>query len=34
MTKTLIVDPKQMRKAGKIKIADIPMNTYQKTVAR
>ncbi len=33
MTKSLIVDPKQMRKAGKIKIADIPMNTYQKTVA-
>jgi 2-oxoisovalerate dehydrogenase E1 component len=33
MTKSLLVDPKQMRKAGKIKIADIPMNTYQKTVA-
>ena len=33
MTKCLIVDPKQLRKAGKIKIADIPMNTYQKSVA-
>lgn len=32
MTKCLVIDPKQMRKKGKITFKDIPMNTYQKTV--
>ncbi len=32
MTKKLVIDPKVMRKPGKIKFKDIPMNTYQKTV--
>lgn len=32
MTKCLVIDPKQMRKKGKITLQDIPMNTYQKTV--
>lgn len=32
MTKSLTIDPKKMRKPGKIKFADIPMNTYQKKV--
>jgi len=33
MTKCLVVDPKKVRAAGKIKFKDIPMNTYQKTVS-
>ena len=32
MTKSLNIDPKKMRKPGKITFRDIPMNTYQKTV--
>ncbi|MDL2237211.1 dehydrogenase [Christensenellaceae bacterium OttesenSCG-928-K19] len=32
MTKCLVIDPKKMRKPGKITFKDIPMNTYQKTV--
>jgi len=32
MTKSLLVDPKDKRKAGVSKFKDIPLNTYQKTV--
>ena len=32
MTKSLVIKPENMRKKGTIKIKDIPMNTYQKTV--
>ncbi len=32
MPKTLFIDPKQSRKAGKIEFQPIPVNTYQKTV--
>lgn len=32
MPKSLVVDPKVVRKPGKIKFHDIPMNTYQKTL--
>jgi 2-oxoisovalerate dehydrogenase E1 component len=33
MTKTLVIDPKKIRKPGKIKFEDIPVNAYQKSVA-
>jgi len=33
MTKSLVVDPNKKRKPGKVKFKDIPLNTYQKTVA-
>ena len=33
MTKCLEVLPEKMRAKGKIKLNDIPMNTYQKTVS-
>ena len=33
MTKCLIVDPKKVRRPGKISFNDIPMNAYQKTVS-
>ncbi len=32
MPKSLYVDPFEMRKAGKIKFKDIPVNTYNKTI--
>lgn len=32
MTKSLVIDPKKVRKKGKIKFNDIPVNTYQKKV--
>ncbi len=32
MTKCLVINPDEMRKQGSISFADIPMNTYQKTV--
>ncbi len=32
MTKKLVIEPSKMRAPGTIKIPDIPMNTYQKTV--
>jgi len=32
MTKRLAIDPEKMRAPGKITFADIPLNTYQKTV--
>lgn len=33
MPKGLMIDPKEIRKAGKIKFQDIPVNAYKKTVA-
>lgn len=33
MPKSQYVDPKEMRKAGKIKFTDIPVNQYKKTIA-
>ena len=32
MPKSLTVDPKEMRRSGKITFEDIPVNAYQKTV--
>src|SRR5574344_920995 len=33
MTKSLYVNPDEMRRPGTISFADIPVNSYQKTVA-
>jgi len=33
MAKQLFIDPKEIRKSGKIKFKDIPVNVYNKTVA-
>ena len=32
MAKQLFIDPKEIRKSGKIKFKDIPVNVYNKTV--
>ena len=32
MTKSLFVDPNEVRKPGKIKFTDIPVNQYKKTI--
>lgn len=34
MPKSLFVDPKELRAAGKITFEDIPVNTYKKTIAQ